>query len=585
MEPASIFSAFSNSLDKLSKFQVIAIVLSSIFIIGLCDYSVNETYPLLVFYLVPIGIATWRLGKGAGFLACLISIFPSVLDLRREEFWLKNPGSAIWNGSLFLGLFVLVVVLLDSLKRVLQFKYEAMRLTEIDRERALFISQHDALTGLPNRNTFHSKLKGFIESARLHNESFHVLFIDIDHFKQINDSMGHYVGDLFLKSVARSLQSSINADIDLLARLSGDEFGIICKSETSSERFADILISSVSKPISMDGKSIHVSISIGVATYPDDGTDSARLMICADLAMYQAKQAGRATYRIYTEELAASAKRKLDIREELKIALKNKALELHYQPLFNKDFNSVCAVEALLRWNHSKIPYLTTTEIIAIAEESELICELSQWILRAACAQAKLWQLEDGLYFPIAVNISSQHFNEEDFSQLLKNILFEAALEPSYLQLEITERVVMENSENNRNTMEILRNFGIHISVDDFGTGYSSLSYLKNFNFGSLKIDQFFVKGLPHDMHDVAITNAIVSLARGLGVIVIAEGVENKQQLEFLSSLGCDQFQGYLFSEPLSSAQFTSRITSGDWMLASDSTNYKKNRHSTALLH
>jgi diguanylate cyclase (GGDEF)-like protein len=584
MEPETIYGMLERNLDKLSKAQAIAAVLISLFVICFADYLTDEAYPLLVFYLVPIAIATWSLGKNVGLFACLLSIFPSVLDLHREEFWLKNPWSAIWNEALFLGLFIMVVILLASLRRELRFKHSAMQLIETDRKRALFISQHDSLTALPNRNTFHLRLKSFIELAENQRKSFHVLFIDVDHFKQINDSFGHYVGDLFLKGVARTLQGCINPSVDMLARLSGDEFGIVCQSETDGKRFAQSLISAMSKPIIMEGKNINASISVGVATYPKDAADSAQLMICADLAMYQAKQAGRATYRVYTEELAASAKRKRAIREELKAAIDNNDLAVHYQPLFDKGLRAVCGVEALLRWNSAKIPYLTTTEIIAIAEESGLIFELSQWVLRAACNQAKLWQRKDSLYFPIAVNVSSQDFMEEDFAQLLKDILLETALEPSYLKLEITERVVMENNEHNLHTMEALKDYGIHISVDDFGTGYSSLSYLKNFDFSSLKIDQFFVKGLPYDAHDVAITNAIISLARGLGVIVIAEGVENRQQLEFLCDVGCDQFQGYLFSEALLPEELSHRITSGYWTLASRSANHPNIRLTSVLL-
>lgn len=563
----SKFTAIEKKISRLPRQQIYALVISSLAAISILDYLLPKDFPLSSFYLVPISIAAWVIGKRAAILVSLLATVPELLGVTTETYILEHPLMAIWHSVLFLSVMLTVTYLLEALRKELTARQSALQQSEADGQLALFISQHDSLTGLPNRSTFHAKLKASIQDAEECNKSFHVLFIDIDRFKQINDSLGHYAGDLLLKGMAKSLQSCIDPAEDLLARLSGDEFGIIFHSQPQGEKLALALMAASAQATMIEGQDVSAKISIGITTCPQDGTDAARLLICADLAMYHAKQMGGAAFRVYTKEMEAFAKRRQAIREGLRTALATNTLELHYQPIFFSDTDYIYGVEALLRWNCKHIPLLTTSELIAVAEDTGMISEVGTWVMRTACAQAKAWQDQYDLHMPVAVNISPLHFREEGFVPLVQKTLAEANLSPSYLELEITERVVMENSSHNKKSLNSLKNIGIQISVDDFGTGFSSLSYLKDFSIDALKIDQFFVKGLPHDQDDAAITNAIIGLAHGLGIDIIAEGVENKQQLDFLVSSGCERYQGFYLSEPLGPEDLTRKLISGSWKL------------------
>ena len=435
--------------------------------------------------------------------------------------------------------------------------------SELERERTLYISQHDALTGLPNRGMFNRQLEEAIGEARASGSSVHVLFIDVDRFKEINDSLGHHIGDVLLASVAKRLSSHIRKT-DFLARLSGDEFGIICRNQGRIEDLAATLVYELSRPFSLDDHHVSTSVSIGITRYPEDSNQPAQLLANADMAMYSAKNSGRSAFRLYSADMEQAAKRRHAIKVSLHAAIANNQLAMHYQPVFSLQDRTLCGVEALIRWPYTDIMLLTPTELVDVAEDTGMIIELGEWILRTVCGHTRQW-LEQGHALRVAINISSIQLKEPQFLQLVDRILADYELDASCLNFEITERVLVENNAINRELIDELSSKGIQISVDDFGTGFSSLSYLKYFTVHALKIDQTFVRGLPTDKEDVAITTAIISLAQGLGINVVAEGIENRAQLEFLQELNCDQGQGYIFSRPLTHEALLLALQSGDW--------------------
>jgi diguanylate cyclase (GGDEF)-like protein len=453
--------------------------------------------------------------------------------------------------------------MLTEIERQTQIQKEALKESELERERTLYISQHDLLTGLPNREMFNKELEDAINYARITDSTVHVLFIDVDRFKEINDSLGHYVGDVLLAAVAKRLRSHIRKT-DFVARLSGDEFGIICRNQQRIDELASTLVYELSRPFNLDDHEVSTSVSIGITSYPRDSTQSTQLLMNADMAMYSAKNSGRAAFQVYTSDLELASKRRHTIKAGLLAALTNNELEVFYQPVFSIQDNTLHSVEALIRWPDTMIPLLTPTELVDVAEDTGIIVRLGEWIMRTAIQDAREWQ-EHGYPLRVAINISSRQLRESAFIQLVQDVLEENNLAPKYLDLEITERVLVENSAMNRDAIKELRDKGIFISVDDFGTGFSSLSYLKHFKVNALKIDQIFVKGLPSDKEDVAITTAIISLAKGLGINVVAEGIETEEQREFLKSLNCDHGQGYVFSPPLSQAELTDQLRSGRW--------------------
>lgn len=460
--------------------------------------------------------------------------------------------------------------MLTEIEHQTTIQKEALKESELERERTLYISQHDLLTGLPNREMFNKELEEAIQYAKITDGTVHVLFIDVDRFKEINDSLGHYVGDVLLAAVAKRLRSHIRKT-DFVARLSGDEFGIICRNQQRVDELASTLVYELSRPFNLDDHEVSTSVSIGITSYPEDSVQSTQLLMNADMAMYSAKNSGRAAFQVYTNELEMASKRRHTIKAGLLAALTNNELEMFYQPVFSIKDNTLHSMEALIRWPDTMIPLLTPTELIDVAEDTGIIVKLGEWILRTACQHAREWQ-NYGYNLRVAVNISSRQLRETTFIQLVQDVLDENNLAPKYLDLEITERVLVENSAMNRDSIKELRDKGIYISVDDFGTGFSSLSYLKHFKVNALKIDQIFVKGLPSDKEDVAITTAIISLAEGLGINVVAEGIETEEQLKFLRSLNCHHGQGYIFSHPLSQQELTEQLRVRRWSMASNLT-------------
>ncbi|MGN6388389.1 MAG: putative bifunctional diguanylate cyclase/phosphodiesterase [Burkholderiaceae bacterium] len=454
--------------------------------------------------------------------------------------------------------------MLSEVERRTDAQQAALRDSESERERTLFISRHDSLTKLPNRSMFHRTLQEAVQEAERDGRSVQVLFLDVDRFKEINDSLGHYVGDVLLTAVADRLRECVGT-AGTVARLSGDEFGVLCRDHPDVDRLAAGLVEAMSRPFDIEGHHVIASTSVGITSFPADTRQPDQLLMNADMAMYAAKTAGRSTFRRYTGDLEHAARRRQVIKSSLREALANDELVVHYQPVVGLADNLLRSVEALVRWPRQDIPLLTTTELVAVAEDGGLIVEMGEWMLRTVCREAKSWQERHDRFIKVAVNISSRQLKDAGFIALIDDILRETGLAPQYLDLEITERVLVENDAANRSSIEALKARGIYISVDDFGTGFSSLSYLKHFSVDALKIDQLFVRGLPHDKEDAAITSAIISLARGLGINVVAEGIETPEQLAYLKAEGCDRGQGYLFSRPVSAQALLAHIERGVW--------------------
>jgi diguanylate cyclase (GGDEF)-like protein/PAS domain S-box-containing protein len=419
-------------------------------------------------------------------------------------------------------------------------------------ERALYLSRHDTLTSLPNRSMFHEELQAALAEAKLSQSLVQVFLLDLDRFKEINDSYGHHIGDLFLKQVAKRLKGIVRSS-DLVARLGGDEFGIICKTAVAGAdgvTLAEKLVSNLSAPYLLEEKEIQSGASIGLTVYPLDSKDTDQILKNADLAMYAAKSSGRSAYRLYTEDLDADAKRRRDIGDWLRKAMQDNSLMLHYQPQYSLQDNRVTSVEALLRWRQCPVSDITSEEIIATAAEIGLASAVGEWTLRAACNQAREWRARGIRDFRVAVNVSSSQLNAVSFLKLIDSVLEETGIPPECLDLEITEFTLMENNQANDLLFKSLKKKGVYLSVDDFGTGFSSFSSLKTFPVDTLKIDREFIKDLPQSEHDAAIASAIIGLAHSLNLKAAAEGIERPEQAEFLAALGCDYGQGFLFGAP-----------------------------------
>jgi diguanylate cyclase (GGDEF)-like protein len=408
----------------------------------------------------------------------------------------------------------------------------------------------DTLTGLPNRALLLDRLDEALLWAERERQMVGLLFLDLDRFKPINDTLGHVTGDLLLKAVAERLKASIRKS-DTVARLGGDEFVVVLPGihrELDTTPVAREILERIAQPFEIEGREIYSSASIGIATYPADGRDSGTLLKNADMALYVAKDLGRNTYQFYSSEMNRRAQERLELETALRRALSRGELYLHYQPQLDLSRGRVTGVEALLRWRHPEQGLIPPTRFIAVAEETGMIQAVGEWVLRAACRQGRAWQ--DALLSPprVAVNLSARQFKQAGFVELVAHILDETGLTPSLLELELTESVIMDDVEETVTRLAALKAMGVHLAIDDFGTGYSSLSYLKRFPIDRIKIAQCFVQGLPTDSGDQAIVETIIAMARGLNLAVIAEGVETGAQLAFLCAHRCQAMQGYYFA-------------------------------------
>jgi diguanylate cyclase (GGDEF)-like protein len=424
------------------------------------------------------------------------------------------------------------------------------------------LATHDALTGLPNRVLLDDRLEQAVVHAERDDQRFAVMVLDLDRFKFINDSLGHRAGDELLNQVARRLQSVVSK-FDTVARVGGDEFVLVLGSaadRAAAEVIGQRVFDALKSPVRISGVDLHVATSIGIAFFPADGTSSDNLIAHADAAMYCAKQRGRNNLQFFEPGMDTATRDRVKLESDLHAALRNRQFELHYQPKVDTATDDFHSAEALIRWQHPEHGTIMPEDFIPLAEESGLINAIGEWVLREACRQCKEWQREGLPPLRVAVNVSASQFRQGNLLDVIHSAVNDAGLDPRFLEIELTESAVMTNPEESASILERLSQIGVLVSVDDFGTGYSSMSYLRRFPIDKLKIDRGFVKDLITRADDASIVQAIISLAHSLRLKVVAEGVETPEQLDSLRSMGCDQYQGFHFSPPLSANDFSALI-------------------------
>ncbi len=448
----------------------------------------------------------------------------------------------------------------DKEAKVVGFRGVGHDITERKRaeEKIQYLATHDALTGLPNRMMFSQLLNHAIQAARRYQRQFAVLFIDLDRFKTINDTMGHEAGDQLLQEIAMRLKQTLRA-VDIIARLGGDEFVILIEelSDISQvEIVAGRILSAVIKPVSLLSEECRVTASIGISVFPKDAGDEQTLMRNADLAMYLAKEEGKNNYQFYSVDIQSKSLELLSIETNLRFALERNELSLHYQAKVDFKTNTITGVEALLRWQNPSLGSVTPTQFIPVAEESGLIIPIGRWVLRTACSQNVAWQREGLPPICMAVNLSPRQLIDEFLIEDIKKALNDSGLAPNLLELEITESMVMHNPTRMIAVLAKIKSLGVRLAIDDFGTGYSSLAQIKHFPVDTLKVDRSFIRNIPRDAEDKAITEAIIAMGKTLSLTVVAEGVETIEQMNFLKEHSCDEMQGYYFSKPIVPEQF-----------------------------
>jgi diguanylate cyclase (GGDEF)-like protein/PAS domain S-box-containing protein len=419
------------------------------------------------------------------------------------------------------------------------------------------LAHHDPLTDLPNRLLFTDRTEQALTSAQLHKRGCALLMIDLDHFKMINDSLGHTIGDALLKAVAKRMQAMLGPELTL-ARLGGDEFAVLaesCPQLMQAAALAQRIIEGLKEPFLIGGHQLFINTSIGISLFPGDALSAEQLLRNADSALFKAKSTGRDGYALYTEELTAHAQNRVETAVELRRALEKQELRVYYQPVHDLRTRRLVGAEALVRWEHPQRGLVPPAEFIPIAERTGLIAEIDAWVMRQACQQMCSWQQAGMALSFIAVNVSSRLFARRELFQQVAKVLHETGLDPAFLELEVTESAVMEDPEVALEQMHRLRELGVRLAIDDFGTGYSSLLRLKRLPVQKLKIDQGFVAGLPWDEDDAAIVRVIIALARSMGMQVHAEGIEQVEQARFLLEHDCDLGQGYWFGRPVPAEQ------------------------------
>lgn len=446
------------------------------------------------------------------------------------------------------------VVLKQRVKRLISASHADKKIRHL--------AYHDTLTGLPNRLLFIDRMDQAISRAIRESNRFALIFIDIDHFKMINDSMGHAAGDVLLTTVTSRLTSALRRT-DTISRLGGDEFTVIVENINEPEDaglVANSLLEALAKPILIDEREVRISGSIGIALYPDDGTSFGNLLKNADAAMYRAKDLGRNMFQFYAAEMSEAVMHRLDMEGHLRNALERQEFILHYQPKFDLKNGSCCGMKTLVGWEHPQHGLIPPDEFIPLAEETGLIVQLGEWVLRTACMQLAKWQSEGYAIDNISINVSARQIRDENFPDLVEKIIIETGVNPVNVEIELTESALVENYDKARDLLIRFNDMGLKIALDDFGTGYASMSYLKAFPIDTVKIDRSFVSGLPGNREDMAIVRAISSLTETLDLSLVAEGVENEQQLQFLKHIYCPQAQGYFWSRPLTASQFELNI-------------------------
>jgi diguanylate cyclase (GGDEF)-like protein len=449
-------------------------------------------------------------------------------------------------------------VQLAQSNEVLQAEIAERRLAD---ERVLHMAHHDALTALPNRTLLTDRVEQAIAHASRSGNKVALLFLDLDRFKNVNDSLGHGVGDQLLQAVAARLSQCLRGE-DTAARLGGDEFIVSLPDMTDAAepaRVAARILAELARPFDVAGHQLPAEVSIGISVYPEDGDSAQTLLRNADTAMYHAKESGRGNYQFFSAQMNERVSRRLSTETQMRRALDRGEFLLHYQPLIELSSNAITGAEALLRWPQPDQRIISPADFIPVAEDTGLIVPLGEWVLRQACAQAQAWQ-ERAPGLRMAVNLSPRQFRQKHLVATIEEVLRETGLAPELLELELTEGMLMHHADDTVRTLSQLHEMGVHLAIDDFGTGYSSLSYLKRFPIHTLKIDRSFVKDLPADRDDTAIVTAIVAMARGLDLKVVAEGVETDAHASLLRHLSCDLAQGFHFGRPVAAEHFAQRL-------------------------
>jgi len=429
-----------------------------------------------------------------------------------------------------------------------------------------YLSHHDGLTQLPNRVLFHESLTQAVSHAQINHKSLALLFLDIDNFNIINNTLGNDIGDQLFKAIAERLRR-YTAPCDMVARIQGDEFAMIisdAKSLSNVKIEAQKILDLLSRPYNLYGHEVFITSSIGITIFPEDHQEVDGLIKNAELAMYYAKTHGRNSYKLYNPELNAQSAEYMALANSLHRAIDRQEIRVFYQPLVDLQSGKIIGAEALARWQHPDLGLIMPSKFIPVAEQTGLILRLSELILEAVCHQMRSWKELDINYGFIAVNLSPQHFRpDSNLIETLTKVLQENGIEPEHLELELTESIIMQNAEFTINVLSKLQTMGVKVAIDDFGTGYSSLSYLKHFPVNTLKIDRCFIQDVTSDRHDATISLAIIDLAHSLSLQVIAEGVETMEQVQFLKEHSCDQIQGYFFSPPLPNLEFEKMLIDG----------------------
>ncbi|MBE0621404.1 MAG: EAL domain-containing protein [Burkholderiales bacterium] len=439
-----------------------------------------------------------------------------------------------------------------------------------DEARLNALANYDALTALPNRALFHKRVQRSLVHAQRFNEGLAVLFLDLDRFKIVNDTLGHSVGDRVLQALAGRLKDCLR-EVDTLARLGGDEFAVLIEQVTDTRFVGSVarkLLKAVAEPLTLDGQEYNITASIGISAYPADGSEAATLLKNADIALYRAKERGKNNAQFYAADMNAHSMARLSLETGLRRALERGEFLLHYQPKLDIGTGRICGMEALVRWMRPESGMVSPAEFIPLAEETGLIEPIGAWVLKAACERNRAWQREGMPAMRVAVNLSARQFVQANLVSDVARVLDETGLAPGSLELEITESMVMDDPERAIRTLRQLKSMGIALAIDDFGTGYSSLGYLKRFPIDNIKIDRSFIKDIPGNSDDATITRTIIDMTHNLRLKVVAEGVETKAQLDFLREQGCDEMQGYYFSRPLAEDAFLKLVQAQQYKAA-----------------
>jgi diguanylate cyclase (GGDEF)-like protein/PAS domain S-box-containing protein len=422
-----------------------------------------------------------------------------------------------------------------------------------DEEHIHFLANHDALTSLPNRAMFNDVLTLAIQNARRYDRKFAVLFIDLDRFKNINDTLGHDAGDKLLQEMGARLTQTVRSS-DVVARLGGDEFVVLVQEVSEAKQVASVarkVLSSIVKPMSIQGQECLVTASIGICMFPAEAHEEQALMKNADIAMYRAKEDGKNNYKFYSEEMNVHTFERLALETSLRRGLERNEFFLHYQAKLDLNTERITGVEALVRWQHPEMGMVPPAQFIPLAEETGLIVPIGRWVLNTACAQNVAWQREGLPPLCMAVNLSARQFADEDLIADIAAALKESGMKAELLELELTESMVIQNAERAGRVLTEIKKMGARLAIDDFGVGYSSLTHLKRFPIDTLKVDRSFIRDLPQDLEDKAITEAIIAMGKSLNLTVVAEGVETQEQQTFLQDHACDEMQGFFFSKPI----------------------------------